>query len=101
VLVALSTAALSFVLGWRFMEDYQRTRIDVWLNPELYADNEAYQTIQGMIGVGNGGFFGRGVRQGTQNVLHFVSLGGSNVLTMMSGLGILIGVSRSRHQRGR
>jgi rod shape determining protein RodA len=184
VLVVLSTAVLSFALGWRFMEDYQRTRIDVWLNPELYADNEAYQTIQGMISVGNGGFFGRGVRQGTQNVLHylperftdfpfavyaeewgfvgsamlltlylslilwainlasqardrfgallcagvaamffwhvvinvgmvlqllpvtgttlpFVSLGGSNVLTMMIGLGILISVSRSRHQRGR
>jgi rod shape determining protein RodA len=37
----------------------------------------------------------------TGTTLPFVSLGGSNVLTMMTGLGILISVSRSRHERGR
>ena len=70
--IALSGLVL-FVLGWGyFMRDYQRSRIDVWLNPEAYADNEGYQTIQAMIAVGNGGFVGRGVGQGTQNVLHFL-----------------------------
>lgn len=63
---------VAVALGWRYMADYQRKRIDVWLNPELYADDEGYQTIQAIISVGNGGFFGRGVDQGTQNVLGFL-----------------------------
>lgn len=184
ILALLSTGVAMFMLGWAFfMHKYQRSRIDVWLNPEAYADKEGYQTIQAMIGVGNGGFFGRGVGQGTQNTLDFLpygdtdfpfavyaeewgflgaamvlamfvalvlwslglasqardrfgallcvgvsalfffhliinvgmvlqllpvtgitipffSLGGSNALAMMIGVGILLSVSRSRHQRG-
>ncbi len=68
-----SSGIVALALMWRYgMLDYQRLRIDVWLDPELYADDEGYQTIQAMIGVGNGGFFGRGVREGTQNVLRFL-----------------------------
>ena len=68
-----SAGVLAFALMWRYgMLEYQRTRIDVWLNPELYADDKGYQTIQAVISVGNGGFFGRGVHAGTQNVLRFL-----------------------------
>ncbi len=67
------TGVVTMILGWGFfMLDYQRSRIDVWLNPEAYADNEGYQTIQAMIAVGDGSFFGRGVGQGTQSALHFL-----------------------------
>lgn len=72
MLVMGFAALVAVALGWRYMADYQRKRIDVWLNPELYADNEGYQTIQAIISVGNGSFFGRGVDQGTQNVLGFL-----------------------------
>jgi rod shape determining protein RodA len=72
LLGVLLAGVLGLALGWRYMEDYQRKRIDVWLNPELYADNEGYQTLQAMISVGNGGFFGRGLGNGTQNVLGFL-----------------------------
>ncbi len=76
LLTLLSAGVGLFMLGWGFfMHKYQRSRIDVWLNPEAYADNEGYQTIQAMIGVGNGGFFGRGVGKGTQNVLDFLPYG--------------------------
>lgn len=68
----LVAGAVSFVLGWRYMANYQRKRVDVWLNPELYADNEGYQTMQAMISVGNGGFFGRGLNKGSQNSLGFL-----------------------------
>lgn len=72
-LMLLSGAVLSLALMWRYgMLNYQRSRIDVWLDPELYADDEGYQTIQAMISVGNGGFFGRGIDAGTQNVLRFL-----------------------------
>jgi rod shape determining protein RodA len=72
IFAVLSAGVLSLALGWRYMADYQRKRIDVWLDPELYADKEGYQTIQAMIGVGNGGFFGRGLDQGSQNALGFL-----------------------------
>lgn len=76
LLTLLSAGVGLFMLGWGFfMHKYQRSRIDVWLNPEAYADNEGYQTIQAMIGVGNGGFFGRGVGKGTQNALDFLPYG--------------------------
>ncbi len=73
ILVLGSAGVLSLALMWRYgMLEYQRNRIDVWLTPELYADDDGYQTIQAMISVGNGGFFGRGVDAGTQNVLRFL-----------------------------
>jgi rod shape determining protein RodA len=72
IIAVLGATAVSFALGWRYMENYQRTRIDVWLDPELYADTDGYQTIQAMIAVGNGGFFGRGLGKGTQNALGFL-----------------------------
>jgi rod shape determining protein RodA len=76
ILALLAAGVAMFMLGWAFfMHKYQRSRIDVWLNPEAYADNEGYQTIQAMIGVGNGGFVGRGVGKGTQNVLDFLPYG--------------------------
>jgi rod shape determining protein RodA len=71
-LTVVSAGSLAFALGWRYMADYQRMRIDVWLHPELYADNEGYQTTQAMIAVGNGGFLGRGLGQGSQNSLGFL-----------------------------
>jgi rod shape determining protein RodA len=72
-LVLLSTAVLGAMVGWRFLfETYQKERIDVWLNPELYADEGGYQILQARTAVGNGGFLGRGVGQGTQNTLDFV-----------------------------
>ncbi|MFV8753037.1 rod shape-determining protein RodA [Nannocystaceae bacterium ST9] len=74
-LVALVGAGLvAFTVAWSFsgfMQDYQTKRVDVWLDPEAHPD-EAYQIIQARTAVGNGGFFGRGIEQGTQNVLEFV-----------------------------
>jgi len=68
----IGASAVSSAVGWGYMADYQRKRIDVWLNPELYADGDGYQSIQAMISVGNGGFFGRGLGKGSQNVLGFL-----------------------------
>lgn len=72
-LVALLGAGLiSFMVAWSFfMQDYQTKRVDVWLDPEAHPD-QAYQIVQARTAVGNGGFFGRGIEQGTQNVLEFV-----------------------------
>ena len=72
LVVLLSAGVVTFMVAWSFfMHNYQTKRVDVWLDPEAHPD-EAYQIIQARTAVGNGGFFGRGVGQGTQNRLEFV-----------------------------
>lgn len=71
LLALLAAGTVSFLVAPFFMQGYQTKRVDVWLDPESHPD-EAYQIIQARTAVGNGGFFGRGVDQGTQNVLDFV-----------------------------
>lgn len=72
LLVLLSAGVLAFMVAWKsLLHEYQTKRVDVWLDPESHPD-EAYQVIQARTAVGNGGFFGRGVGQGTQNRLDFV-----------------------------
>jgi len=72
LLALIATGLVSFMVASSFvLQGYQTKRIDAWLDPESHPD-EAYQIIQARTAVGNGGFFGRGVGQGTQNVLNFV-----------------------------
>lgn len=72
LITLIATGVVSFMVAWSFfMQDYQTKRIDVWLDPESHPD-KAYQIVQARTAVGNGGFFGRGVGQGTQNTLDFV-----------------------------
>lgn len=53
--------------------DYAKLRIDTWLHPENYsADNEIWQTVQGLNAVGSGGIFGVGLGYSRQKHL-FVS----------------------------
>lgn len=40
--------------------DYTKRRITTWLNPELYPLEGGWQTLQGLMAIGSGGFFGLG-----------------------------------------
>ncbi len=54
--------------------DYMFVRVDSWLHPENYSElDDLWQTIQGQIAVGSGGFFGRGFGKSLQKHL-FVSM---------------------------
>lgn len=56
-----------------FLSAYQYKRIDMWLNPDNYdAQDDTWQTVQGLIAVGSGGIFGRGIGNSLQKHL-FVS----------------------------
>ena len=71
-IMLLSTGVIGIFLAWRFLlRGYQSKRIEVWLDPEAHPD-AAYQVLQARTAVGNGGFFGRGLYEGTQNRLNFV-----------------------------
>ncbi len=51
----LGVAALAFALP------YAKERITVWLNPAAYPLEGGWQTLQGLMAIGSGGFFGLGL----------------------------------------
>lgn len=73
IIPALAAGIVSLPLIYMFLlTDYQKHRIDVFLNPELDKLGSGYNVIQSKIAVGSGGFFGKGFLQGTQNQLEFL-----------------------------
>ncbi len=60
-------------VAWRFaLEDYQRSRISTFLDPEQDAKGAGYQQIQARVTVGSGGLTGKGFLQGTQGQYKFL-----------------------------
>lgn len=51
---------------------YQRQRVDAFLNPGNDPRGAGYNSIQAMISVGSGRFFGRGLGKGIQTQLAFL-----------------------------
>lgn len=73
ILPALGAGVISLPLIYMFLlSDYQKHRIDVFLNPELDKLGSGYNVIQSKIAIGSGGFFGKGFLNGTQNQLGFL-----------------------------
>ncbi len=64
---------LAMPLVWSFaLEDYQKERVETFLDPEQDARGAGYQQIQARITVGSGGVWGKGFQQGTQGQLRFL-----------------------------
>ncbi len=73
IIPAVSAGIISLPLIYTFLlSDYQKHRIQVFLNPELDKLGSGYNVIQSKIAVGSGGFFGKGFLNGTQNQLGFL-----------------------------
>jgi rod shape determining protein RodA len=75
-LLLLATGAVAaFPLIWtRFLTEYQRERLLIFLNPGLDPLGAGYNIIQSRISVGSGGLLGRGLNSGTQSQLHFLRI---------------------------
>ncbi len=58
--------------GWFLLKDYQKARIETFLNPNSDVLGSGYQVRQSKIAVGSGGFSGKGLRGGTQSQLRFL-----------------------------
>jgi rod shape determining protein RodA len=67
VAVLLSPVAWAFVL-----EDYQKERIQTFIDPSKDAKGAGHQQIQAKVTVGSGGLFGKGFGQGTQGEYGFL-----------------------------
>jgi len=67
-----AAVAVAVPVGWHFMHDYQRQRIYTLLDPASDPLGTGYHTIQSMIAVGSGGFFGKGWFGSSQAHLDFL-----------------------------
>ena len=54
------------------LKEYQRARIQVFLNPERDLTGRGYNQYQAKLAVGSGGLLGKGIGEGTQNQLGFL-----------------------------
>jgi cell division protein FtsW len=67
--MGLGIAALAGIVAIWF-EPYRRARIFSFLNPWDDAQGAGFQTVQAMVGLGSGGFFGVGLGQGVQKIFY-------------------------------
>lgn len=63
-IVAFSGVGALGVSYIAFFTDYTKDRITVWQNPEAYKLTGGWQTLQGLMAIGSGGIFGKGLWQG-------------------------------------
>jgi rod shape determining protein RodA len=59
---------------WNHLHDYQKRRIETFLNPEQDPSGSGYQVIQSKIAIGSGGVVGKGYLKGSQKALAFLPM---------------------------
>lgn len=69
----LACGIVSFPFFWHFLKDYQKSRLLVFLNPNMDPLGAGYTVIQSKIAIGSGQFFGKGWLAGTQSQLNFLA----------------------------
>jgi rod shape determining protein RodA len=119
VLVALPVP-FAARLAYDHLHDYQRARIDTFLDPASDPLGAGYNIIQSKIALGSGGMWGKGFLQGTQGHLNFLPEKQTDFIFTMLGeefgfvgslallallalivLGGMLMALRCRHQFGR
>ena len=81
------------------LHDYQRARIDTFLNPESDPLGAGYNIIQSKIALGSGGMWGKGFLQGTQGHLNFLPEKQTDFIFTMLGRGVRLRRRRWRVHR--
>ena len=59
-------------IAWRFMHDYQKRRVQTFLDPSVDPLGAGYHITQSRIALGSGGLMGKGFLHGTQSHLNFL-----------------------------
>lgn len=71
-LVVVIAMLAAIPLGWMTLRDYQKERLQTFVNPESDPRGSGYNVIQSMIAVGSGGIYGKGLGNGPQSQLNFL-----------------------------
>ncbi len=66
LVIAVGVAIVLYIKGQDTSGGFRGARILAWLNPEQYADDEGFQTLQALYAIGSGGIFGKGLGQSMQ-----------------------------------
>ena len=69
VFFGLGAAATGIIIVLSGVISYAQDRITYWLDPWSAPTGEGYQTIQSLLSIGSGGWFGRGLGQSRQKYL--------------------------------
>lgn len=105
VVISLSVGA-GYVMPWvvnNVLKPYQKTRIEILLDPNKDPRGQGYNVVQSKMAVGSGGLWGRGFQQGTQTQLRYIPkqwtdfiycvpteefgfVGGTLVIALLAGL---------------
>ncbi len=72
ILTTLLLGFLSLPVLWNLLKDYQKSRLLVFVNPNIDPLGAGYTIIQSKIAIGSGGIFGKGWLDGTQSHLKFL-----------------------------
>lgn len=75
IMLALN-GAVAFELPhlWNHLHDYQKRRIETFINPDNDPYGAGYQIIQSKIAIGSGGVMGKGYLKGSQKALAFLPM---------------------------
>lgn len=91
-MIALNGAvAVALPNLWNHLHDYQKRRIETFLNPERDPSGSGYQVIQSKIAIGSGGLVGKGFLKGSQKALAYLPMRHTDFIYSVVGeeLGLL------------
>jgi rod shape determining protein RodA len=93
ILIVLLNGAVSYATPhlWSHLADYQKSRIETFLDPGHDPYGSGYQIIQSKIAIGSGGVTGKGYLRGTQKALAFLPMRHTDFIFSVVGeeLGLL------------
>ena len=84
-IAGLMGVCLVAVSGLVLADAEKLRRVLAWLNPEAYAQGDAYQLIHSKISIGAGGLFGSGLGSGRQNIAGYVPEGETDFIFSIIG----------------
>ena len=75
-LTGLAAAGVGGIYAWltnmiksgNMTESFRLNRLLVWINPENYASDKGFQTVQALYAIGSGGLFGKGLGKSLQKL---------------------------------
>jgi len=70
LLAKIAGVGVVLVLLFIVVEPYRAARLTAFLNPWAHAESVGFQSVQGQIAVGSGGFFGVGLGESVQKVFY-------------------------------
>jgi rod shape determining protein RodA len=85
VVAMIGIAALASPLIWFGLKDYMRARVLIMFNPQADALGQGYNILQAQISIGSGGWWGKGLLEGTQTQLRYLRVSHSDFIFSVLG----------------